>query len=121
MTTPQIEILAVLVATVTLFLWGRWRHDLVALTALIACVVLGLVPADRAFLGFGHPAVITVACVLILSRGLQDTGAVHRLTRWLLPRGVGLVAGRSQGRQARRQRIRAAGLPGSADAQIQPG
>ena len=93
MTLSQIEILAVLAATVVLFLWGRWRHDLVALTALIACVLLGLVPADSAFLGFGHPAVITVACVLILSRGLQDTGAVNHLTRWLLPRGVGLVAG----------------------------
>jgi len=93
MTLPQIEILAVLAATVVLFLWGRWRHDLVALAALIACVLLGLVPAEGAFAGFGHPAVITVACVLILSGGLQDTGAVDRLTRWLLPKGVGLVGG----------------------------
>ncbi|MCU7890715.1 MAG: anion permease [Candidatus Thiodiazotropha sp. (ex Ustalcina ferruginea)] len=93
MTVPQIEILAVLVATVALFLWGRWRHDLVALAALMACVLLGLIFADQAFLGFGHPAVITVACVLILSRGLQDTGTVDRLTRWLLPRGVGLISG----------------------------
>ncbi|MCU7932754.1 MAG: anion permease [Candidatus Thiodiazotropha sp. (ex Codakia rugifera)] len=93
MTVPQIEILIVLVATVALFLWGRWRHDLVALAALMACVLLGLISADQAFLGFGHPAVITVACVLILSRGLQDTGAVDRLTRWLLPRGVGLISG----------------------------
>ncbi|MCM8855819.1 MAG: anion permease [Candidatus Thiodiazotropha sp.] len=93
MTVPQIEILAVLVATVALFLWGRWRHDLVALAALMACVLLGLISADQAFLGFGHPAVITVACVLILSRGLQDTGAVDRLTRWLLPRGMGLISG----------------------------
>ncbi|MCU7874309.1 MAG: anion permease [Candidatus Thiodiazotropha sp. (ex Lucinoma borealis)] len=93
MTVPQIEILAVLVATVALFLWGRWRHDLVALASLMACVLLGLISADQAFLGFGHPAVITVACVLILSRGLQDTGAVDRLTRWLLPRGVGLISG----------------------------
>ena len=93
MTLSQIEILTVLLATVVLFLWGRWRHDLVALAALITCVVLGLVPAGQAFLGFGHPAVITVACVLILSRGLQDTGAVNRLTTWLLPRGVGLITG----------------------------
>ncbi len=93
MTTPQIEILLVLLATVVLFLWGRWRHDLVALAALMGCVLLGLVSAEQAFVGFGHPAVITVACVLILSRGLQDTGAVHRLTRWLLPKGMGLVAG----------------------------
>jgi di/tricarboxylate transporter len=93
MTVSQIEILVVLLATVVLFLWGRWRHDLVALAALMACVLLGLVSADQAFRGFGHPAVITVACVLILSRGLQATGAVDQLTRWLLPKGMGLITG----------------------------
>lgn len=93
MSIPQIEILMVLLATVVLFLWGRWRHDLVALAALMACVLLGLVSAESAFSGFGHPAVITVACVLILSRGLQDTGAVDRLTQWLLPKGMGLITG----------------------------
>jgi len=93
MSIPQIEILMVLLATVVLFLWGRWRHDLVALAALMACVLLGLVSAESAFSGFGHPAVITVACVLILSRGLQDTGAVDRLTQWLLPKGMGLMTG----------------------------
>ena len=93
MSVAQIEILMVLAATVVLFLWGRWRHDLVALAALMSCVLLGLVSAEQAFIGFGHPAVITVACVLILSRGLQDTGAIHRLTRWVLPKGTGLVTG----------------------------
>jgi di/tricarboxylate transporter len=61
MAGPQVAIVAVLLATLTLFLWGRWRHDLVAMTALLACVLLGLVPAAAAFAGFGHPAVITVA------------------------------------------------------------
>jgi di/tricarboxylate transporter len=64
-----------------LFLWGRFRHDVVALAALMACVSSGLVPAADAFAGFGHPAVITVACVLVLSRGLQNTGAVDWLAR----------------------------------------
>ncbi|NNK33638.1 MAG: SLC13 family permease, partial [Xanthomonadales bacterium] len=68
-----------------LFLWGRFRHDLVALASLLACVLLGLVPADGAFLGFGHPAVVTVACVLVLSRGLLDSGAVDSLAHHLLP------------------------------------
>lgn len=69
-----------------LFLWGRFRHDVVALAALMACVIAGLVPAATAFEGFGHPAVITVACVLILSQGLQNTGAVDWLARTVLPR-----------------------------------
>ena len=86
MTTPQILILAILAATIALFLWGRWRHDMVALAALMACLAAGLVPAQDAFTGFGHPAVITVACVLILSSALQTTGAVDSLARYVLPR-----------------------------------
>lgn len=68
-----------------MFLWGRWRHDLVAISALLACTVSGLVSYSEAFTGFGHPAVITVACILILSAGLQNTGAVDWLTKTLLP------------------------------------
>ena len=89
MTTPQILIFSVLGATMALFLWGRFRHDVVALAALMACVIAGLVPASDAFEGFGHPAVITVACVLILSQGLQTTGAVDWLARSVLPRNAG--------------------------------
>ncbi|QPZ90101.1 SLC13 family permease [Thioclava electrotropha] len=85
MTAPQITLFAILGGTLSLFLWGRFRHDLVALASLMACVLTGLVPADAAFAGFGHPAVITVACVLILSQGLQNTGAVDWLARAVLP------------------------------------
>jgi di/tricarboxylate transporter len=92
MNTPQILIFAILTATMALFLWGRFRHDIVALASLMACVVTGLVPTEAAFAGFGHPAVITVACVLILSRGLQATGAVDWLARTILPRAAGRVA-----------------------------
>src|SRR5690606_25074007 len=62
MTLPQMLTFAILAATMALFLWGRFRHDIVALMALMACVIVGLVPAADAFKGFGHPAVITVAC-----------------------------------------------------------
>ena len=72
-----------------MFLWGRWRHDMVAAGSLLACVVAGLVPANEAFAGFGHPAVVTVACVLVLSRGLQTSGAVDALTRVVLPAKAG--------------------------------
>ncbi len=85
MTFEQLTILAILAATVAMFLWGRWRHDMVAMGALLACVLTGLVPLDAAFAGFGHPAVITVACVLILSHGLHNSGAVDALTRAVIP------------------------------------
>src|SRR5690606_14362414 len=71
------------------FLWGRWRHDMVAMGALLACVLTGVVPLDAAFAGFGHPAVITVACVLVLSHGLYTSGAVDVLTRSVMPTKAG--------------------------------
>ena len=92
MTTPQILIFSILLATMALFVWGRFRHDIVALMALMACVVGGLVPTVDAFAGFGHPAVITVACVLVLSQGLQNTGVVDWLARAVLPHEAGRLS-----------------------------
>lgn len=89
MTAEQALVLGIGAVTVAMFLWGRWRHDMVALGALLACVLTGLVPKDEAFLGFGHPAVVTVACVLVLSRGLQASGAVDALARVVLPANAG--------------------------------
>jgi di/tricarboxylate transporter len=88
-TQDQWLILVILVATVAMFVWGRWRHDMVAAGSLLSCVLVGLVPAREAFAGFGHPAVITVACVLVLSRGLQVSGAVDLLARKVLPASAG--------------------------------
>lgn len=79
----QIVVFAVLAAALGLFAWGRWRYDLVALAALLAATLAGVVPANEAFAGFGHPAVITVAAVLILSKGLLNAGAVEALARGL--------------------------------------
>lgn len=85
MTTDQGLIFLILAATLVLFLWGRWRHDMVAIAALLATVAAGLVPAAEAFAGFGHPAVITVAAVLVLSHGLQTSGAIDLLVQRILP------------------------------------
>ena len=82
-----------LALTFVLFVWGRWRYDAVALLALLALVLGGVVPGDEAFADFGHPAVVTVAAVLVVSRGLQNSGAVDLLARWLT------VAGTSPTRQ----------------------
>ena len=93
MSLPQGLIFAILAATMGLFIWGRWRHDIVALTALVAAVVAGLVPGEAAFAGFAEPAVITVAAVLVLSRSLQVTGAVDILARAVLPSQGGPLIG----------------------------
>lgn len=92
MTQDQALVLGLLGLMVGALLWGRFRHDVVALAALLAAVLAGLVPAEAAFAGFGHPAVITVACVLVLSQALQHTGAVDWLARAALPAQAGRTA-----------------------------
>jgi di/tricarboxylate transporter len=89
MNFDQHAILILLAITVGMFVWGKWRHDMVAIGALLACVLTGLVPAASAFAGFGHPAVVTVACVLVLSRSLLTTGAIDAVTRRLIPASSG--------------------------------
>ncbi|MCB4823299.1 SLC13 family permease [Roseicella aerolata] len=86
MSRDQALITGILLATLVMFAWGRWRHDMVAMGALLAAVAAGLVPGAEAFAGFGHAAVVTVACVLVLSSGLQSSGAVDALARVALPR-----------------------------------
>lgn len=77
----QFFVFGVLGAALVLFITNWLRYDLVALLALLAVTLVGIVPAEDAFLGFGHPAVITVAAVLVLSRGLLNAGVVDFIAR----------------------------------------
>lgn len=85
MSFDQIAVLSVLGLALAGFIWGRWRYDIVALFALVLAVGLGIVPTHEAFIGFAHPATITVVAVLILSRGLSNSGLVDAVARRLTP------------------------------------
>ncbi len=85
MTSQQIIIFAILVAFLVLLAWGRWRYDVLAFAALLAGVAAGVVMPEDAFEGFGHPATVTVACVLIISRTLITSGATQSLARLVRP------------------------------------
>nr|WP_289100044.1 SLC13 family permease [uncultured Halomonas sp.] len=89
--SPSTLVFIVLGLTLVAFIWGRFRYDLVALAALLGSVMLGLVPADDAFAGFGHPAVITVAAVLVLSRGFERSGVVDVIANQVLKVGERLL------------------------------
>lgn len=89
MTAQQAIAFGILGATLILFVWGRWRYDVVAVFALLAVTLSGLVPVSDAFAGFAHPAVITVAAVLVISRGLQNAGLVE-----LVVKAIGPLRGR---------------------------
>ncbi len=84
MTVDQIILFALFGAVFAMLLWGRFRYDLVAFSALMAGVVLGVVPTKDAFAGFGHPATLVVALVLVVSAGLVRSGTVFLITRTLV-------------------------------------
>lgn len=73
------------------FVIGKPRYDIVAVFGLIAATIFGIVPSDEAFRGFSHPAVITIAAVLILSRGLINVGVVDIFSNWLEKLGQNLT------------------------------
>ena len=84
MNQEQFAIFSILVGLLALFAWGRIRYDVVAFMGLILCVFLHLIPAKDAFSGFSHPATITVAVVLVLSRGLAISGAVDLVMKYVM-------------------------------------
>lgn len=87
MTQDQAILFALLVGVFGMLIWGRIRYDLVAFGALVAALVLGVVPEDKAFDGFGHPATVIIALVLIVSRGLSNSGAIETVARLVLDAG----------------------------------
>ncbi len=83
MDATQISLVVLLLAVLAGFVWGRFRHDVVAFAGLIVAVLIGIVPADSAFAGLGHTATVTVALMLVLTKGLTDSGATSYLVEFL--------------------------------------
>ncbi len=88
----HITVLALLFGLLCLFIWGRWRYDVVAFAGLVLAVVLGLVPADDAFAGFSHPATMTVAVVLVVSRALSLSGAADFIATRVVSAITGMLS-----------------------------
>ena len=56
------------------FIWSKLRYDALTIGALMILIALGVIPPSDAFSGFSHPAVLTVALVLVISQGLKNSG-----------------------------------------------
>jgi len=84
MTGDQTILFTLLFGVFVFLIWGRWRYDLVAFAALLVAVLTGVVPKADAFSGFGHPATVIIALVLIVSRGLSNSGAIELLARYVI-------------------------------------
>ncbi len=92
MKTDQIILFTLLFFVFVFLVWGRWRYDIVAFVALLVAIIAGVVPVDQAFSGFGHPATVVIALVLIISRGLSNSGAIELIARYAISSGRKLSA-----------------------------
>ncbi|PZO85419.1 MAG: SLC13 family permease [Micavibrio aeruginosavorus] len=81
MTQDQMLTFGIIAITVVLFIWNKWRYDIVALASLFAAVVVGIVPASEAFSGFAEPVVVTVACILVISAAISQSGFIDYALR----------------------------------------
>ena len=72
--SDQLILSIAIITLLGLFIWSKYRYDALAAGALVILIILGVIPANQAFNGFAHPAVITVALVLIISQGLKNSG-----------------------------------------------
>ena len=81
MTLPQGFAFAVIIGMMGLFVWGRLRYDLIAMLALFAAVLTGIVPADEAFSGFSDDIIIIVASALLVSAAVARSGIVEMAVR----------------------------------------
>ena len=92
MTVDQAILFGILAVVFVLLIWGRWRYDVVAFGALVASVIAGVVPTEKAFSGFGHPATVIIALVLIVSRGLSSSGVIELMASWVVRSSRALFA-----------------------------
>jgi di/tricarboxylate transporter len=85
LTTQQALAFAVLAGTMALFIWGRWRYDLVAVVGLLAGVLVGVIKPDDAFAGFSNDIVIIVGSALVVSAAVARSGVIERGVRFVSP------------------------------------
>jgi len=86
LTAPQALSFAIIGGAVLAFAWGRFRYDVVALVALFVGVLTKDVPIKGAFSGFTSDVVIIIACALIVSAAIQQSGVIEWAVRPLLDR-----------------------------------
>ncbi|MBY5752366.1 SLC13 family permease [Rhizobium leguminosarum] len=67
------------------FLWGRYRYDIVAVSSLLAAIIVGIVPAKNAFSGFSDDIVIIVGSALIVSAAISRSGIMDVALRRFSP------------------------------------
>ena len=75
----QVIVFAVIASTLFLFINGRIRYEFVSVLGLLILTTTGVISPQDTFSGFAHPAVITVASVLVISAALIKSGVIEHL------------------------------------------
>jgi di/tricarboxylate transporter len=88
LTADQWLVFATLAAALVLFVTGWLRYDVVALCALLVLGLTGVIRPRAVFAGFADSAVISVAAVLVMSRGLRESGVIEVLAEWIAALGA---------------------------------
>ena len=86
MSSDMILCFLVLAGVMGFLIWDKFRYDIVASTALVIAIAVGVVPAKDAFHGFADDIVILVAAALVVSAAIERSGVVDLLLRHVSPR-----------------------------------
>ncbi|MGB6923447.1 MAG: SLC13 family permease [Methyloceanibacter sp.] len=81
LTPLQIASFAIIIMMLGLFVWGRWRYDVVAVFTLLVAALIGVVPAWKTFSGFSNPVIIIIASVLVVGKAISSSGILDGLVR----------------------------------------
>ncbi|WP_420470939.1 SLC13 family permease [Brevundimonas sp. FT23042] len=71
--------------TIIAFIWGRFRYDLIALSALVLGLAVGVIPAEAAFDGFRNDVTVIIAAALVVSAAFARSGIVEMALKRVMP------------------------------------
>ncbi|MCY3779292.1 MAG: SLC13 family permease [Chloroflexi bacterium] len=92
LSSAELTVIGIIVVTLGLIAFTRLRIDIIALLVLLMVALTRLVPADAALSGFSSSVVITIIGLLVITRGLEQTGVMQWVARQLQAYGRGSEA-----------------------------
>lgn len=84
MNWEMLFVFAVLVISIAVFVWDRFRMDLVAFAVLLVLAVSGVITPGEAVAGFGNPVLLMIAGLFVVGEALMRTGVAAMTGNWIL-------------------------------------
>lgn len=77
-------VFALLIVTIAVFVWDRFRMDMVAFAVMLALTLSGIITPKQAVEGFSNPVLLMIAGLFVVGDGLMRTGVAAMTGNWLL-------------------------------------